>query len=88
MYTIVCILYVHCIGKADKKSIFQLVKHLKLSQIWVANSQTAPHTTLKIVFFDPNFNSRVPKSHKNPGVGGWLFSQKSSHKSFFGGRGS
>ena len=70
-----CILYVHCIGKADKKSIFQLAKHLKLSQIWVADSQTAPppkKTTLKIVFFDPNFTSRVPKSHKNPGVGGWF----------------
>ena len=26
----------------------------------------------KIAFFDPNFTFRVPKSYKNPGVGGWV----------------
>ena len=26
----------------------------------------------KIAFFDPNFTFCFPKSHKNPGVGGWV----------------
>ena len=49
-----------------------------------ADSQTVPkkQITPKIAFLDPNFTFRVPKSHKNPGVGGGfkdfgkLFSQK------------
>ena len=39
---------------------------------------TLPHNgnpihqiTPKITFFDPNLTCRFPKSHKNPGVGGW-----------------
>ena len=49
-----------------------------LSQMWVggvADSQTRskpPKITPKIAFFDPNFTFRTPKSHKNPGVGGWV----------------
>ena len=31
-------------------------------------TQIAP----KIAFLDPNFTFRFPKSHKNPGVGGWV----------------
>ena len=63
----------------------------KLSQIWfggVADSQTGPKITKspKFAFCDPNFTFRVPKSLKNPGVGGFKdlgkFSQK---KRFFGG---
>ena len=44
----------------------------------VADSQTRPkplkknQIAPKIVFFDPNFTFRFPKSHKNPGVGGWV----------------
>ena len=44
----------------------------------VANSQTrskplkTPQITPKIALFDPNFTFRTPKSHKNPGVGGWV----------------
>ena len=44
----------------------------------VADSQTrpkpikTPQITPKIAFFDPNFTFRSPKSHKNPGVGGWV----------------
>ena len=44
----------------------------------VADSQTrskplkTPQITPKIAFFDPNFTFRFPKSHKNPGVDGWV----------------
>ena len=44
----------------------------------VADSQTRSkplkknQITPKIAFFDPNFTFRFPKSHKNPGVGGWV----------------
>ena len=30
-----------------------------------------PSKPPQIAFFDPNFTFRFPKSHKNPGVGGW-----------------
>ena len=31
-----------------------------------------PQVTPEIAFFDPNFTFRSPKSHKNPGMGGWI----------------
>ena len=39
----------------------------------------------KIAFFDPNFTFCFPKSHKNPGVGGWVnrFGKDIPKKSFF-----
>ena len=36
------------------------------------NSSKPPQIAQKIAFFDPNFTFRFPKSHKNPGVGGWV----------------
>ena len=36
------------------------------------NPSKPPKITPKIAFFDPNFTFRFPKSHKNPGVGGWV----------------
>ena len=40
----------------------------------MAGSQTAQKNkiTPKIASFLPEFNFCVPKSHKNPGVGGWV----------------
>ena len=39
---------------------------------WLIPKPTPPKKiTLKIVFFDPNFTFRFPKSHKNPGLGRW-----------------
>ena len=35
------------------------------------NPSKPPQITPKIALFDPNFTFRFPKSHKNPGVGGW-----------------
>ena len=35
------------------------------------NPSKPSQITPKIEFFDPNFTFRFPKSHKNPGVGGW-----------------
>ena len=61
-----------------QKKTFFLVD---LSQMWVggvADSQTrskplkTPQISPKIAFFDPNFTFHFPKSHKNPGVGGWF----------------
>ena len=47
----------------------------KFFQIWVGgwfqNKVQTPQITPEISFFDPNFIFRSPKSHKNPGVGGW-----------------
>ena len=45
----------------------------------VADSQTrskplkTPQITPKIAFFDPNFTFCFPKSHKNPGVDGLVY---------------
>ena len=36
------------------------------------NPSKPPQIAPKITFFDPNFTFRSPKSHKNPGVGGWV----------------
>ena len=36
------------------------------------NPSKPPQITPKIALFDPNFTFRSPKSHKNPGVGGWV----------------
>merc|ERR1712218_272262 len=36
------------------------------------NPSKPPQIAPKIAFFDPNFTFRFPKSHKNPGVGGWV----------------
>ena len=36
------------------------------------NPSKPPQIAPKIAFFDPNFTFRSPKSHKNPGVGGWV----------------
>ena len=36
------------------------------------NPSKPPQITPKIALFDPNFTFRTPKSHKNPGVGGWV----------------
>ena len=65
-----------------------------LSQMWVggvAVSQTRSkplkknQITPKIAFFDPNFTFRFSKSHKNPGVGGWVntFGKDLPKKRFF-----
>ena len=67
-----------------------------LSQMWVggvADSQTRSkplkkknQIAPKIAFFDPNFTFRFPKSHKNPGVGGWenRFGKDIQKNVFFG----
>ena len=53
-------------------------KNGDFSQTWVggvADSQTRSkplQTAPKIALFDPNFTFRFPKSHENPGVGGWV----------------
>merc|ERR1712001_728482 len=36
------------------------------------NPSKPPQIAPKIALFDPNFTFRSPKSHKNPGVGGWV----------------
>ena len=36
------------------------------------NPSKPPKITPKIAFFDPNFTFRFPKSHKNPGMDGWV----------------
>ena len=36
------------------------------------NPSIPPKITPKIAFFDPNFTFRFPKSHKNPGMVGWV----------------
>ena len=36
------------------------------------NPSKPPQITPKIAFFDPNFTFPFLKSHKNPGVGGWV----------------
>ena len=46
-------------GVADSQTRFKPLK-------------TPPQITPKIALFDPNFTFRFPKSHKNPGVGGWV----------------
>ena len=63
------------LGKLPKKKNFF---GGNLSQMWdggVADSQTRSKPlkiTPKIAFFDTNFTFRFPKSHKNPGVVGWV----------------
>ena len=49
------------------------------------NPSKPPQITPKIAFFDPNFSFRFPKSHKNPGVGGWvnIFGKDLPRKVFF-----
>ena len=53
----------------------------------VSDSQTRsnPQINPKIVFFDPNFTFGVPKSHKIPGVGGWVhrFGKTFPKKTFY-----
>ena len=56
----------------------------------VADSQTRSkplktQITSKIVFFDTNFTFCVPKSHKNPGMDGWVntFGRDLPKKAFF-----
>ena len=74
--------------KKKKKKTFSLGD---FSQMWVGDSQTrskplkTPQITPKIAFFDPNFTFRFPKSHKNPGVGGWVnrFGKGFPKKTFF-----
>ena len=42
---------------------------------WIPNKVQTPQNppkSPKIAFCDPNFTFRFPKSHKNPGVGGWV----------------
>ena len=50
----------------------------------MADSQP-PQTPQSRLFFDLNFTFCVPKSHKNPGVGGWVntFGTDVSKKQFF-----
>ena len=49
------------------------------------NPSKPPQIAPKIAFFDPNFTFRFPKSHKNPGVGGWVnrFGKDIPKKNFF-----
>ena len=49
------------------------------------NPSKPPQIAPKIAFFDPNFTFRFPKSHKNPGVGGWenRFGKDIQKKTFF-----
>ena len=49
------------------------------------NPSKPPQIAPKIAFFDPNFTFRFPKSHKNPGVGGWVnrFGKDIPKKRFF-----
>ena len=49
------------------------------------NPSKPPQIAPKIAFFDPNFTFRFPKSHKNPGVGGWVnrFGKDIPKKTFF-----
>ena len=39
---------------------------------WGAGSQTGPKTPKITAFFDPNFSVGFPRSHKNPGMDGWV----------------
>ena len=77
-------------GRPKKNNVF----FLYLSQMWsggVADSQTRSkplkknQIAPKIAFFDPNFTFRFPKSHKNPGVSGWVntFGKDLPKKTFF-----
>ena len=66
--------------EGPKKSVF--FQFTKISVSGVANS-SPPKITLKIAYFDPNFTLRVPKSHKNPGVGSKIW--KSFKKRVFWG---
>ena len=68
------------LGKPSKKKFFG---EGKFSQMWVGGwlvpkqrpvvqtPQNPPQITPN-AFFNPNFTFRFPKSHKNPGVGGWV----------------
>ena len=52
----------------------------------VADSQIGPkppQITPKIALFDPNFTSRSPKSHKNPGVGEQIWERSPKKNRFF-----
>ena len=61
----------------------------------VADSQTrskplkTPPYHPEITILDPNFTFRFPKSHKNPGVGGWVhtFGKSFPNKTVFLGGG-
>ena len=65
-------------GAPKKKSVFFWEISPKCGWVgWVIpkqgpNTSKPPQITPKIAFFDPNFTFRSPKSHKNPGVGGWV----------------
>ena len=64
--------------EANKKNVFFWEIFPKCGWVgWLfpkqgPNPSKPPQITPKIAFFDPNFTFRFPKSHKNPGVGGWV----------------
>merc|ERR550539_2303514 len=65
-------------GGCQKKTVFFWEISPKCGWVgWLTpkqgpNTSKPPQITPKIAFFDPNFTFRSPKSHKNPGVGGWV----------------
>ena len=68
----------HCKGSCQKKTFFFWEISPKCGWVgWLTpkqgpNPSKPPQITPKIALFDPNFTFRSPKSHKNPGVGGWV----------------
>merc|ERR1712218_99190 len=71
--------HIQCIrGAAKKKTGFFWEISPKYGWVgWLTpkqgpNPSKNPQIAPKIAFFDPNFTFRSPKSHKNPGVGGWV----------------
>ena len=79
------------LGKASKKTNFFGENFPKCRWVgWLipkqgANPSKKKQINPKIAFFDPNYTFRFPKSHKNPGVGGWVntFGKDIPKKTFF-----
>ena len=81
--TFIALKTVHCcllLGKRPKKKKNVFFWEISPKCGWVGwltpkqgpNPSKPPQITPKIALFDPNFTFRTPKSHKNPGVGGWV----------------
>ena len=66
------------LGKVSKKKTFFWEISPKCGWVGWLTPKQGPNPSKKnqiapkIAFFDPNFTFRSPKSHKNPGVGGWV----------------
>ena len=77
-------------GAAKKKTVFFWEISPKCGWVgWLTPKQgpnpSPPHITPKIAFSYPNFTFLSPKSHKNPGVDGWVntFGKDLRKKTFF-----